>query len=211
MLFFTIIGCFILLVIQFVLYKKDNQHNILLFFKSNMFLKVCKDLLIIFLGAIIALNLTSYTERKETLNHVIKLLETARNDVNTQYAFNTEYLHRYNQKEMDINTARANVNKHYDIIKNILENDTIITTISPLGYSMLISEVRNLDSFYDCFQNKELDEEASIIGLTAMNSTCEGITVILDIEINRLKKDYTDRETENSYNDYLNERFVKID
>lgn len=88
MLLITCLGIFILFIIQFILYKKKQNTGLKKFLKSEQLLDIFKELLIIILGATIALNFTNVEEKEKTKETVMKLLEVTYNDISMQYVTN---------------------------------------------------------------------------------------------------------------------------
>lgn len=219
----TIIGCLILIIIEFILYVKDEKliiKNIIgkngtiickEYIKSAVFMNGLKEFLIICLSATIALSCATYVDNKNTENKVINLLEMAKGDMSVQHNMNSHLYEQYTEGSYSMELVLANSKEHNNLIESILENDVIIITISPFSYSMLTSGVRNLESLYKCLQIENSSEEDYATVLLTINNTYEMIDFTLDLEIKRLNGTYTDEYVEKRYEEYLNERFIKIE
>ena len=211
MLFITIIGCIALFIIQFVLYAKQGTCDFLLFMASEQWISVLKEFLIIVLGAVVALNTTSYYEKRKTKKTVIKLLEAAKNDMHSQYLHNNSFEKLHNEDRTSNALLKHNAMIHLDIIENILNNDVVVTTISPTIYSLLFSEIRNLNTFYGTLKSLDAQSENVIIMLKSMNSHQKAIVWELEVEIERLKGKISYKDATRKCEEFIDSRFEKIE
>lgn len=203
MLVISCIGMCVLFIIQFWLYKRKESAGIMSFIKSDFLLEIIKDFLIVLLGATLALNCTDYVESRQTKEFVIKLLEITRNDIAAEYAGNTFLLTRYNEGKMSAAEVKVNVQNHSELIDTVLENDTVMITMSPLMYYMILNNVRILNQFYDSLNNISEDEEFVATIVLGMNRHAENILMALDASIEHLKGNYTDQNLDSVYQAYL--------
>lgn len=210
MLMITYLGVLILFVIQFILYKKKQNRGLKKFLKSEQLIEILKELLVIILGATVALNFTNAEEKKQTKEVVMRLLEVVYNDMGMQYAANETLLNNYERGEMNAQQIQYNVQYNMALLENMLSNDTVITNISPLIYSMLVNDSRNLVSFYESMEENSDNEEYIITMISGMNSHNENIRWALDKEIKHLKGEYKESELEEIYQEYINSKYIEI-
>lgn len=129
MFYITCFGILMLLLIQFKIYKKNQNGHIIEFIKSEQSLEILKELLVIILGATVALNFTNIEDKNQTKKTVTKLLEVVYNDISIQYGHNESLVNIYNEKKMSAKQVKYNIQYNTTLFENILNNDTIITTL----------------------------------------------------------------------------------
>lgn len=171
---------------------------------------IVKEIIIILLSATLALNFANIEESNKTHKKVIKLLETTHCDINSQYMHNNVLLDEYNNEFIDAKILKANTMHNTALIETILDNDTVIATVSPLMFSVLTSELRNLNSFYDFLTNAE-DNKNIITMALSVKSHNETILWALDTEIKHLQKLYSEKELESLYQEYIDNKYQKIE
>lgn len=209
MIIITIVGICILLLIQFITYTKNNG-ELKTFVKSEQILDIFKEIIIILISTTLALNFASIDDNNKNCETVIKLLEVTQNDINTQYMHNTYFVDEYNNGTIDAQMLKANITKNSALIESILDNDMVMTTVSPLMYSVLISDLRNLKSFYNHLSNAENEENIVTMALS-INSHSENILWALDIEIKHLQKQYSDKDLHSLYREYIDSKYEIIE
>ncbi|MBD5395215.1 MAG: hypothetical protein HDR71_13330 [Lachnospiraceae bacterium] len=210
MLIITCLGILILFVIQFVLYKKNQNGSLKKIFKSEQLLDVLKELLVIILGATVALNFTNVEEKKQTKETVMRLLEVTYSDISMQYVANEILLDNYKQERMSAQQVKYNTQYNTALFENVLNNDTVITNISPLMYSMLVNDFRNLSLFYESLEEYSDNDEYVITMISNMNSHNENIMWALEKEIKHLKGEYKEQELKDLYQEYISSKYVEI-
>lgn len=210
MFYITCFGILMLLLIQFKIYKKNQNGHLIEFIKSEQSLEILKELLVIILGATVALNFTNIEDKNQTKKTVTKFLEVVYNDISIQYGHNESLVNKYNEKKMSAKQVKYNIQYNTTLFENILNNDTIITTVSPLIYSMLINDFRNLNNFHDAVEEQSDNEDYIITMILSMNSHNENIMWALETEIKHLEGSYTENELENLYNEYINSKYIAI-
>lgn len=209
MIIMTIVGIGILLLIELIIYKKSNG-KLKTFVKSKQMLDIFKEILIILISTTLALNFASIDDNNKTSETVIKLLEVTQNDINSQYMHNTYFVDEYNNGTIDAQMLKANIKNNSALIESILDNDVIMTTVSPLMYSVLINDLRTLKSFYNHLSNAE-DEESIVTMALSINSHSENILWALDIEIKHLQKQYSEKELHSLYQEYIDSKYEIIE
>lgn len=216
MLAITCLGIIILIVIQLILYKRNENkpvksfNTIKTFIISNSFLDVIKELLVILLGVTLALNFSSIVERNQTKEKVIKLLEVARDEMEEAHYSNIFFTSLYEQGDIEVALVKANIKDYSETLKNILANDTIMTTISPFMYGHLLSDIRSLNAFYE-YLDKVSDDESNRSVILSINFTSERILLELDAEIKHLQGIYCEQDLRDILDKYLDEHFEIID
>ena len=212
MLLFVVIVCAIL-VICFVIRvdaieystkgKPATWRN---FWTSKKFAEVAIELLIVIMGIIIGLYFTAHWEEKETKTRVAEMLEVARDDLSQQGSFIGEIIEKYKKKDFDLPTTKINVSLEYNILKDVIEDDVVFITMSKAGCSMLLSTMREAELTYGIFKSKELNEEELCSYIELIIQENDDMIRLLNIEMQRLRGDYSDKEASDEYSKFLQER-----
>ena len=197
----TIITCIVILalfIIQFIMYKKEEQKGLKHFIKSSQLWDIIKEFLIILLGATIALNATSFVEEQNDKQHVIKLLEIAESDIEQEYDRNNILIAGCEEAEENVNVIElmAHQTKRTYFFETILNNETVLAYISPAMYSIMTNSIFNINFFYEEIQKQILLRNANNISvlLKAINSECENIRWAITMEIEHLRDNYSEEE-----------------
>ena len=78
-LLFSVVGIFVLFALKYFIDKKDNANiKVKEFIVSKKFLETVTELIVIILGATIAINFTNIQEKKENKQRTIALLEATK-------------------------------------------------------------------------------------------------------------------------------------
>lgn len=111
----TVLSIILLLIIQFLLHKNTvgrfelKWEKILEFIKNIEILDLAKELLIIFIGAFIALYVTNYSENLDEKEKVIKLFNIASSEISTEYAQTQFFLEQYDAGSMEAEEVYYNI------------------------------------------------------------------------------------------------------
>lgn len=119
-------------------------------------------------------------------------------------------LSNYEQGKMSAQQIRYNVQYNVSLLENLLNNDIVVTNISPLIYSMLVNDSRNLTFFYESMEENSDNDEYIITMITGINSHNENIRWALDKEIKHLKGEYKESELEDLYQEYIKSKYVEV-
>ena len=151
----TVLSIILLLIIQFLLHKNTvgrfelKWEKILEFIKNIEILDLAKELLIIFIGAFIALYVTNYSENLDEKEKVIKLFNIASSEISTEYAQTQFFLEQYDAGSMEAEEVYYNINNYTGVLENLMDNDIVMVTLSAEGYARILNDLRILNDIYD--------------------------------------------------------------
>lgn len=108
-LILSIIGIFGLLFLEYYIYKRDNSNiKIRQFILSNKFFEVLIKLIIVVLGATIAINFSNLQEQKKDKEKSIALLKAAKVEIEESYNMNKHYISMYDEKKIGLGELKYN-------------------------------------------------------------------------------------------------------
>jgi Mn2+/Fe2+ NRAMP family transporter len=92
-LLFSVVGIFVLFALKYFIDKKDNANiKVKEFIVSKKFLETVTELIVIILGATIAINFTNIQEKKENKQRTIALLEATKSEIEESYNLNSAFI-----------------------------------------------------------------------------------------------------------------------
>lgn len=211
-LIFTIIGIFVLFLLKYYIYNKENRGiKLKEFLISKKFCETLIELMIIVLGATIAINFTNIQEKQKDKQNAIDLLEEARFEIYESYKLNKVLIEQYDQKNIGIVQLKYNAKNNNATLRKILDNSMIIVTISSLSYRVLCNNVDNANSFYDFIARADKKDKAIYTYIRTMNSHLETIMFEIDNEILYLKGKRSEKNLKVMYNHYFNTKYKSVD
>jgi len=182
MLTLSIIGILVILLMQIILFKKENlDFNLKLFIKSKELLEVFKEFLVVLLGVTIAIYLTNIDSGNQNKNKVIALLEVSQNELDEAYTMNAFFIKQYEERIIDARTMKANIKNNNSVLRNVLENDTVIIIISPFTYSFLLNNLRSVDAFYNNLHDNAINDNDIYTSVIALNKHIKVLIDAIDI------------------------------
>lgn len=211
MLIYIVIVC-VILVIFFVVRidgidHRDSSKAVTWrkFFVRKNFPEKCIELLIAILGVVIGIWATDYSEQCAMKIHVADMLEVAQKDLSQQVGLIDIILEAHENDQFDLATTKINVSLECNILKSIIEDDVVFTTMSKTGCGLLLSAMRNTEMMYGILKSKELDEEKCIDMIEFIKQGCDDMIRLLKIEIERLGGDCSDEKAGEEYFEFYNE------
>ena len=125
-LILSIIGIFGLLFLEYYIYKRDNSNiKIRQFILSNKFFEVLIELIIIVLGATIAINFSNLQEQKKDKEKSIALLKAAKVEIEESYNMNKHYISMYDEKKIGIGELKYNTSYNISTLNKIIDNEIL--------------------------------------------------------------------------------------
>lgn len=212
MILLSVFGVFVLFIIQFLLYKKENSNvkakRKLDFFKSKDLLEISKDFLVILLGVSIGITLNNIDVNNQDTKKVISLLEVSSNELNSAIRFNNFILEQYDNGEIDITNMIDNIRLNDSVLREVLGNDLVMTTISSSSYGFLLNYLHNLEAL--TYQNESInniDEKGIRADIGLLNMAIQILRDALEKEIGHLQGNISKKDLDNSLsklgNDFL--------
>lgn len=213
----TVLSIILLLIIQFLLHKNTvgrfelKWEKILEFIKNIEILDLTKELLIIFIGAFIALYVTNYSENLDEKEKVIKLFNIASSEISTEYAQTQFFLEQYDAGSMEAEEVYYNINNYTGVLENLMDNDIVMVTLSAEGYARILNDLRILNDVYDRLMKLDSKNENVITYVKMMNSHCENLLFAMEIEEKYLNGQYSEKDIHTLYSDYISDKYIPID
>ena len=151
-------------------------------------LNAWKELMIILIGALLAMLTTAFAEQCSDRKYVVKLMENAKKAVETQMKLDEKLLEfDWDEEQLRVNIDRNNAS----IMDRVLEDETVFANVSTASYSILYSAVCEANQYYYLINEGKTDPEE---GLIRLQETYNLIIEISDIEIYRLKRPFRDEK-----------------
>jgi len=172
------------------------------FIKSKQLWNVIKELLVIILGVTLAINFTSSVEKKQNKEKVITMLESVTEEIRMQYFSNSSIIGAYSKDLITSEEAiQTEINGRTAFIENILNNDTVIATTSPIMYSIMIC---NVDNINDSLSRISTEEGKDLItSVRCVNNCFENILWAIEAEIKHLQGVYSEKKLHELYIQYI--------
>jgi len=208
----TIISCMGIIglfYIQFRLYKAEELRGVKEFFKSRQLWEEVKEFLVIILGVTLAINFTNAVENKQTQEKVMKMLDTLTGEISAQIIMNEYFVNEYNEDKINDAELRNNAKCSTALIENILNNDTVIVTASPVMYGMMINNVDLINEFWSTVDNAQ--GEDLVIAIKGINNHFRNILWAIQSETEYLQGKSTQSDLKKAYNEYMRSVYTIID
>ena len=211
-LILSIIGIFGLLFLEYYIYKRDNSNiKIRQFILSNKFFEVLIELIIIVLGATIAINFSNLQEQKKDKEKSIALLKAAKVEIEESYNMNKHYISMYDEKKIGIGELKYNTSYNISTLNKIIDNDTVMVTITPLSYRIFCNNLDNANKFNTLLMKADAKDENIYRYVNAIDSHLENIIFEINNEIFNLKGRSTEKNLEKKYSSYIKLKYKRID
>lgn len=213
----TVLSIILLLITQFLLHKSYvgrfelKWKKLMELIKNIELLDLAKELLIIFIGAFIALYVTNYSENMDEKEKVMKLFKIANSEISNEYAHNQYLLAQYDVDSMKIEEVYYNTVNYTDVLENLMNNDTVMITLSAEGYSRILNDMRILNNAYNQLMTLDPQDENIILYLKMMNSHCENLLYSMEVEGKYLNGKYSEKDVHTLYYDYISNKYIPID
>lgn len=178
--------------------------------KKIKLLDLVKELLIIFIGAFIALYVTNYSENMDEKEKVMKLFDIASSEISMEYAHNQYLLEQYDADSMEIGEGYYNTVNYTDVLENLMDNDIVMVTLSAEGYGRILNDMRILNDVYDRLMKLDSKDESIITYVKMMNSHCENLLYAMEVEGKYLNGQYSEKDVHTLYSDYISDKFIPI-
>ena len=180
------------------------------FLMSVNFLKTIIELLVIILGATIAISFTQITEKKQARERMASLLKLAEAQITTSYAKNNFFLKRYDEDKGSIGELKYNSSCETSFIEYILENNEALITLTPFTISVLYSNNTNAKNFYETVNKADEKDENVKIYVQSINSHLNLMDEAIKAEIDYLEGRSSEEEIQKYYNDIIFSKFKII-
>lgn len=158
------IGAIVILVLQYRIFRlenieqgnkenkksaartaKEKKKSLFDFLTSADFSKAVIDLLVIILGATIAINITDLHEKKQTKEQVVQLLDLARKQAENNIELNEETLQSFNELRVEIGDLKDSVAYEVSMTELVIENNDAVITLTPVTISTLTSAINGIN------------------------------------------------------------------
>lgn len=179
----------------------EERKNFKEFLKSQQLWNISKELLVIILGVTLAINFTSAVEEKETKEKVIKMLESTTSEIKGEIDLNRFLLELYEEGKIGSKEIQNNAKSNIALIENVLTNDKVIFTMSPVMHTALINDAHNVSSQGDKID--EIEGGALTMVVENINRDLEKILWEIEAEIRYLRGIYTEEELTKLYALYV--------
>ena len=108
--------------------------------------------LIVILGAVIAIHLTSEFERSKEEKNVYEALSSTSRDLDTQMLLLNKIIEEYNQGHIEYDILLQNAKVKTELIEQLLFSEDVINTVPDRGYSALLYDYRAIKDCLDLLQ-----------------------------------------------------------
>lgn len=206
---FTIVGVVVLFGCNYLNYKKENT-KIKDFFINKIFRETLAELIIVVLGVTIAINFTDILEKKEAKEKLITLLEVSKTEIENTYNFNEYFISEYDKSNISISELKYNSKFNVSTLDNILGNDMVIVTLTPLSYSVFCNNIDIAKDFYTLISEANKDDEYISMYVKALNSHLETILFEIDNEISYLDGKKSEEDINANYQKYFSSKYIPI-
>ena len=206
---FTIVGVVVLFGCNYLNYKKENT-KIKGFFINKIFRETLAELIIVVLGVTIAINFSDKLEKKEAKEKLITLLEVSKTEIESTYNFNKFFISEYDKSNISISELKYNSKFNVSTLDNILSNDMVIVTLTPLSYSVLCNNINIAKDFYALISDADKDDEYIYVYVKALNSHLETILFEIDNEISYLDGKKSEVDINANYQNYFSSKYIPI-
>lgn len=207
----SFIGIVFLVILNYMIYRRENPDG-----KTRMFIRSKKcwetliELIVIVLGATLAINFSDIQQARDNKEKVVLLLEASRGEVATSYLANEYWISKYETKEATLGELKYNLHYNIRTLDNLLDNDVVIITLTPISYSVFCNQIDLTNFFNKKLQESEEDDEYIYTYIKALNSHLENILFEIDNEILYLEGEYKAKEVEIKYNEFLKSKYIPI-
>lgn len=192
--------------------QEDNEKikSFFRFLMSVNFLKTIIELLVIILGATIAISFTQITEKKQAQERMASLLKLAEDQITTSYKSNVHFLTRYDKGKASIGELKYNSSCETIFIEYLLENNEALTTLTPFTISVLYNNNRNAKLFYETVNKADDKDENIKIYVQSINLHLILMDVAIKDEIDYLEGRSSEEEIQKHYHEILFGEFKTI-
>ena len=167
--------------------SKEKEKSLFDFLTSADFSKAVIDLLVIILGATIAINITDLHEKKQTKEQVVQLLDLARKQAENNIELNEETLQLFKELRVEIGELKDSVAYEVSMTELVIENNDVVITLTPVTISTLTSAINVINDV--CKKIDETDDPDKILN-TYIPKINEQLTIMKEaakIEIDYLE------------------------
>lgn len=167
--------------------SKEKEKSLFDFLTSADFSKAVIDLLVIILGATIAINITDLHEKKQTKEQVVQLLDLARKQAENNIELNEETLQSFKELRVEIGDLKDSVAYEVSMTELVIENNDVVITLTPVTISTLTSAINVINDV--CKKIDETDDPDKILN-TYIPKINEQLTIMKEaakIEIDYLE------------------------
>ena len=175
--------------------SKEKEKSLFDFLTSADFSKAVIDLLVIILGATIAINITDLHEKKQTKEQVVQLLDLARKQAENNIELNEETLQSFKELRVEIGDLKDSVAYEVSMTELVIENNDVVITLTPVTISTLTSAINVINDV--CKKIDETDDPDKILN-TYIPKINEQLTIMKEaakIEIDYLEGRCSKQET----------------
>ena len=156
----SIIGIVSLVILNYMIYSRENPNaKIIWFVRSVQCWETLVELIVIVLGATLAINFSDMQSERENKEKVISLLEASRGEVGDSYAVNEYWISMYDANEATLGELKYNASYNIRTLDNILDNDVVIITLTPMSYSVFCNQIDLAGDFNEKIQEAENNDE----------------------------------------------------
>lgn len=207
----------VLIIIQIFLYKKEisdikiEKKNIIDIIKKLKFLELLKEVLIIFFGAFVAICITDFSENSSHKNNVIKFIDIANNEINNEHKFNQYFISQFEDGKMTVSEVFYNSVNYANVLENLMNDSMVMEILSSVSYTRILNDMRIHNDTYRNLKELNPDDKLVITYIKMMDSHCENLLYSIQIEQKYLAGDYTEDQLQSLYQEYLEDKYIKID
>ena len=178
------------------------------YFRSENFLRTIIDLLVIILGATIAINFSEFQEKRHDKEQIATLLNLARQQIENEIMANEVSIEIYEESSNDLDELKYNMSYDISVIELILNNSDVLNTLTPYTISSLLSLKRNTDRFYKSIIEANHTDNNIPIYVKGLISQLQDMEKVIGFEIDYLEgktsiKSIEERTQELIFSKYL--------
>ena len=195
--------------------KKCQTKNIIwkrlgAYFTSKSFIKRTIELLVIVLGATIAINFTEVYEKKQTREQVVGLLDLAQDQISASQVHNETILNDYAENN-ELGILKYNLSCDIDLISQILESEDALIILSPFTIGSSYSVIRECNNSKLFIEGADANDKNILLHYEMINSQLDLLNQIIDVEKKYVSGQLSKKEANNQFTNIMNNKFIRIE
>ena len=209
---FSVLGVCLMFTCSFFNYRQENNtDSFKSYLKDKSFREITIELIVVILGVTLAINFSEILDKRETNARMKELLELGCAEVIASYNANEILLKSYKEKSTSVAEIKYNAQDKTKTLENILNNENVMVSLTPVTYVGLCNHIDLVDHFYSILQEAPEDDKEIATYVAAMDSSFEAIIFLVTNEIAHLEGKQTEKETLQNYTTYYNEKYIEIE
>lgn len=188
----SVVVCLALLFIAIYYYlSEDGNHSLRGFFSSSTFRDIIVEVLSVVLATTLAISCALQSDKQADADYTVALLSQERLAIDEQRYLDEAFLKLYEDGEMTLGELCANLKCDSSQIEYLLQNDTVVSCISPTTYLYFSDAKGVLDSCSKSIQQQENNPEVYLAVTKTAHKWLVMTTKMIDKEIEYQKGTYT--------------------